>query len=63
MPKEDFYTTHYGQLTGKIVKAVVKSSHDSNAFYGLLFTDGSVAWIQRDEEGNGPGFLEIEGKK
>jgi hypothetical protein len=29
-------------------------------FYGLEFTDGSIAWIDCDPEGNGPGFLKIQ---
>ena len=46
---------HYKQLKGKTVKQII---HD-NDFWGLEFTDGTVAWIVTDAEINGPGFLDI----
>jgi hypothetical protein len=54
------YVAHYGKLIGKTVKQLVTDGDPSEAMYGLLFTDGTIAWIQRDEEGNGPGFLDIQ---
>ena len=38
---------------------------DQDGFPGLVFTNASdkrkfTVWIQRDPEGNGPGFLQIE---
>lgn len=59
----DPFVKEYKQLTGKTVKRVVTSDMsggDSDAVYGLEFTDGTVAWILCDPEGNGPGFLSIE---
>ena len=55
---EDAYVKHYGQLVGKTVTKIAKEAHGE--FYGLLFNDGTIAWISRDEEGNGPGFLDIQ---
>ena len=51
---------YLNQLTGKTIKRVVKDSSEPKTVYGLEFTDGSVAWILCDPEGNGPGHLEIE---
>ena len=53
----DFTAEHYQQLAGKTVSHVVIDKE--SGFYGLKFTDGTIAWISRDEEGNGPGFLDI----
>lgn len=51
----------YKGLIGRTIKDVVKDSEEDSydTFYGLLLDDGTIAWIQRDPEGNGPGFLQI----
>ena len=57
-----FYAAHYGKLVDKKIKCIVQDG-DPEGFgptFGLEFTDGTIAWIQSDEEGNGAGFLEIE---
>jgi hypothetical protein len=59
MSERDFYGEHYGQLVGKEVSGVVEDASGEFPCYGLQFTDGSIAWILADPEGNGPGFLEI----
>lgn len=58
----DVYVKHYGQLVGKTIKSVVRDGDTEGIgeMYGYQFTDGTVAWIQQDAEGNGPGFLNIE---
>jgi hypothetical protein len=57
------YIKHYSQLKGKTVKGLTVVEDDEASglgdIYGLEFTDGTIAWIQRDEEGNGAGFLDI----
>ena len=67
MPRQDaqdVYAKHYGQLVGKTIKRVVRDGNPDGIgeMYGLECTDGTVAWIQQDAEGNGPGFLSIEVK-
>ena len=66
-PVPDYFFDHYKILVGKTVRAVCVSKPDlSDEFgsreneYGLLFTDGTAAWIMCDPEGNGPGFLDIQ---
>ena len=56
-----FYTKNYGKLKGKTVCQVVNDGDASGdgLYFGLEFADGTIAWILRDEEGNGPGFLDI----
>lgn len=56
------YEKEYSKLIGKRVKGLVKSPPEMGMkeCYGLEFTDGTVAWIMCDPEGNGPGFLAIE---
>jgi hypothetical protein len=55
--EKDFYLEHYGKLVGKKVTGIVKDPHSECR--GLLFDDGTIAWIDQDAEGNGPGFLDI----
>jgi len=59
----DPYMRHYGQLMGKRVVRIVKDDgaddFGGDVFYALVFDDGTTAWILQDEEGNGPGFLDI----
>lgn len=55
----DWFVKKYSKLIGKQVVQVAKSD-DEEPFYGLVFDDGTVAWIQCDPEGNGPGFLQLQ---
>ncbi|MCU0916971.1 MAG: hypothetical protein MUC88_20775 [Planctomycetes bacterium] len=50
---------HLAQLIGKTVTTLVKSTEDIGTIYGLMFKDGTIAWIMQDPEGNGPGHLDI----
>lgn len=56
----DFFVSEYSKLVGKTVQKIVKDSADGEPFYGLQMSDGTVAWIEQDPEGNGPGFLRIQ---
>ena len=66
--KSDPYLKEYLKLRGKILVDVLRDddSVDGPPVYGLTFKSGVkdrkplVAWIQQDEEGNGPGFLNIQ---
>ena len=65
MPNE-VWEEHYGQLVGWTVSGVTNRAGDPDLFpeglWGLTLTDGEqkkVAWVLRDPEGNGGGFLEI----
>ena len=62
-PHNIFYMKHYGPLIGKTVKSLTidetADTGDGEPLFGLLFTDGTIAWILSDEEGNGSGFLDI----
>ena len=60
--EKEVYTKHYGKLKGKTVKQIVNDGGSSGEglIYGLEFTDGTISWILRDEEGNGAGFLDIQ---
>ena len=65
MPNE-FWEEHYGQLVGWTVSGVANRAKDPDLFpeglWGLTLTNGEqkkVAWVLRDPEGNGGGFLEI----
>ena len=59
--KPPFEITHYGKLTGKLVKTIVTDGgSEGQECFGLKFTDGTIAWIMCDPEGNGPGFLDIQ---
>lgn len=51
---------YYGKLIGKTVKSIAVD--DANEYFGLIFNDDTVAWVLRDPEGNGPGYLDIENK-
>ena len=62
-PKQSVFdrnSQYYGQLVGKTVNGVVVDLSNVESCWGLEFTDGTTAWIMRDEEGNGPGFLDIQ---
>lgn len=58
----DAFEKEYGKLVGKKVVGTCKTPPEDGQEeqYGLLFDDGTVAWVLQDPEGNGPGFLEIE---
>lgn len=43
-------------LVGNCITNVIK---DDSGFFGLQLEDGTEMWINRDAEGNGPGFAEI----
>jgi hypothetical protein len=51
---------HLKRLEMKRIHRIVQDKDFGEPVYGLRFTDGAVAWIMRDPEGNGTGFLEIE---
>jgi hypothetical protein len=61
--KKDAFVTEYSRLKGKTVENVVKDPNgiyaSDEVLYGLEFTDGTIAWIMSNPEGNGAGFLEI----
>ncbi len=62
LPKSTQYHADQAEkLVGKTVKKVVIDLSDETVdpVIGLLFTDGTLAFVLRDEEGNGPGVLEI----
>jgi hypothetical protein len=63
MPKKDPpEVRYYSTLVGKTVKAIVMNRCLGQTTYGLEFTDGTIAWVDCDPEGNGPGFLDIHGR-
>lgn len=50
-------------IAGKTVAHFVKvDAGDGEMWPGLKFTDGSILVIQRDPEGNGGGFMNLESK-
>lgn len=50
-------------IIGRKVKNVVSVDvGEENGWPGLLFDDGSCLVIQRDPEGNGPGFAVLQDK-
>ena len=55
------YIRHFGKLVGKTVAKVAYTAAegDIDEGFGLLFTDGTVAWVISDEEGNAQGYLDI----
>ena len=56
---KDYVKKYYGQLVGKTVKRIVNDTIVGDPVTGLQFTDGTMAWVLQDPEGNGPGFLDI----
>jgi len=58
------YTAYALRAAAPLRGATVEAITDDGGFVGLVFrcADGQqrVAWVQRDPEGNGPGWLEIE---
>ena len=66
---DKFWVKHYGKLVGWKISSVAyedQLDEDEDMFpeglYGLVLTKGKkkkIAWILRDPEGNGEGFLEI----
>lgn len=65
MKPQDPFVKEYSKLIGKTVKNILIDHSDPTIgqVYGIEFTDGTMAWILCDPEGNGPGFLEIAGGK
>ncbi len=59
-----FHLKRYDKLVGKTLTGVCvdRSDGSGDPVIGLVF-GGTVAWILCDEEGNGPGVLDIEGPK
>ena len=66
--KTDPYLAEYKKLVGKMCVDVIcdEEGIEGQPVYGLVFKSGvkdrkpSVAWVYQDEEGNGPGFLNIQ---
>ena len=62
MADADFYTRKLAALLDSKVASVIKD--DENEFFGLQFTtkEGKRMnlWILRDDEGNGPGSIDME---
>ena len=58
---QDYYIKEYSQLKGHKVVDIVKDGSDPDeTVYGLVFDNGTVAWIMSDDEGNGSGTLHIQ---
>ena len=59
-----FHLKRYAALVGKTLTGVCvdRSDSDIEPVIGLVFGD-TVVWILCDEEGNGPGVLDIVGPK
>lgn len=63
--ENNYMFKHLKSLIGKKVKGLaVDNTRETLAdfgepIWGLEFTDGTVAFVMTDPEGNGPGFLEI----
>lgn len=47
---------HLEQLIGAKITGIAQDQDD---IFGLILEDGRYVWILMDEEGNGPGHLEI----
>ena len=59
------YTKEYSKIVGYTVQSITRDdeSFPGCELYGLVFTKGKqkrIAWVLRDLEGNGDGFLDIE---
>ena len=64
MNYDDAFEKHYKQLVGWTIKQIAADEMEDYGedIYGLVLTKGKakkIAWISRDPEGNGPGFLDI----
>ena len=64
MNNNDAFVKHYAQLVGWTIEQIATDEMDyGEELYGLVLTKGKskkIAWILRDPEGNGAGFLEID---
>ena len=68
--KPDPYFNHYRRLIGATIRGIVQDTAAApETTYGLEYERRDhlvgkpltgIAWILRDPEGNGPGFLEFE---
>lgn len=48
------------EMLQKLVgKKITNICTDGDGTYGFVLNDGTVAWVLCDEEGNGPGYLDI----
>ena len=58
-----FYVQDYKRLVGSVITSIAVDDADGETWIGLVCEtpDGTrrVAWISRDDEGNGPGTLDI----
>ena len=54
-----FHLKRYDELVGRTLDRVCVDRATGEPTIGLVFGD-KVAWILCDEEGNGPGVLEIQ---
>ena len=55
-----FEEKHLAQLVGRKVIGLAKDETEDGTFWALRLSGGKIAWINRDPEANGPGFLSIE---
>jgi hypothetical protein len=55
-----FEKKYYEQLLGRKIVQMCVSPSDDGDFPGFILDNGKTVWVQRDPEGNGPGFLAIE---
>lgn len=53
------YVRHYGRLIGRTIRSIQIEDYDGQPCVALIFDDGSAALVMADEEGNGPGHLDI----
>ena len=53
---------HLSQLAGKKIVGLIedKDTSDIGEVVGFELNDGTLVWIMRDPEGNGPGHLDIQ---
>ena len=53
---------HLSQLAGKKIGGLIedKDTSDIGEVAGFKLNDGTLVWIMRDPEGNGPGHLDIQ---
>jgi hypothetical protein len=54
------FAAEYGALAGKTIQHIQLTSDGPGGFKPVIvFTDGTVAFVMCDPEGNGPGHLDI----
>ena len=57
---KEYMEKHLAPLVNQTITGLVTDGDDDEAFYGLKFGNGTVAWVLCDPEGNGPGHLDID---